>query len=314
MQSVVLTGAAGGIGTETVRRLVAGGYVTYAGYMDDWEAQQLEKLKAELNTDLIIPVLCDIREPAQINAVFERVEQENPDLAAVIGNGGACPLGIPFEHIDFEITRDVYETNLMGNAKLAQRGLNLLKKSKGRIVFVGSLWGKEAGPMLMSYSASKHAMEALCTCARRELKPFGIDVVMINPGLVKNTYMTGNQLEQSKDALRLIGTAPERICTEIYDRGCNSKLKHATPVGDPHYENDYIGLNFMLSNGLHPDKMKKICCTAADCANAILVAMTVSKPKTRYIVGLDAKILIFLKWLLPERWSDKVMAATAVRK
>jgi NAD(P)-dependent dehydrogenase (short-subunit alcohol dehydrogenase family) len=314
MKSVVLTGAAGGIGKETVRLLVKGGYVIYAGYMDDWEAEQLGKLKAELGTDLIIPVPCDIREFDQIDAVFTRVENEHPDLAAVIGNGGACPLGIPFEHIDFDITRDVYETNLMGNAKLAQRGINLLKKSKGRIIFVGSLWGKEAGPMLMSYSASKHAMEALCTCARRELQPFGIEVSMINPGLVKNTYMTGNQLAQSSEALRLMGTPPEKITTAVFDKGHNTKLKHAVPVGDPHYENDYLGLNFMLSNGLHPDKMKKICCTAADCARAILTAMTAVRPKTRYIVGLDAKILVFLKWLLPERWSDKVMAATAVRK
>lgn len=310
MKSVVLTGAAGGIGKESIRKLVKEGYVVYAGYMDDWEAGELEKLKSDLRTELIIPVLLDVREKAHIEAVVARVEAENPDLAGVIANGGAAQLGIPFEHVDFEITRDAYETNVIGNAMLAQKCVGMLKKSKGRIIFVGSLWGKVAGPMLMSYSASKHAMEALCTCARRELAAFGIDVVMVNPGLVKNTYMTGNQLEQCKELLKKMGTPPEKISPYSYDRGHNTKLKHSNPVADPHYQGGYLTLNKMLGDGLHPDKMKMIC-TAADCAAAIMKGMTARRPKTRYIVGTDAKTLIFLGWLLPERWMDKVMAATS---
>lgn len=308
MKSVVVTGAAGGIGSESVRRLVKSGYVVYAGYMDDWEAGILDKLKAELRTDLIVPVLLDVREPAHIEAVVARVEAEHPDLAGVIANGGVAALGIPFEHVAFDITRDAYDTNVMGNAMLTQRCVKLLKQSKGRIIYVGSLWGKVVGPLLMSYSASKHAMEALCTCARRELQPFGIDVVMINPGLVKNTYMTGNQHEQCKELLKKMGTAPEKISTLTYDRGRNSKLKHSVPVADPHYEKNYAGLGMVLRDGLNPDKMKMIC-TAADCAEAIMSALTAGRPKTHYVVGWDAKTLVFLNWLLPARWMDKVMAS-----
>jgi NAD(P)-dependent dehydrogenase (short-subunit alcohol dehydrogenase family) len=312
MKSVILTGAAGGIGMETVRLLVQQGYTVYAGYMDEWEAGELKKLKAELNSPLVIPVQLDVREAADVEAVVSRVEAEAPDLAGVIANGGVCSLAVPLEHVDFAITRDAYETNLIGNARLAQRTIPLLKKSRGRIIFVGSLWGIAEGPNLMSYSASKHALEALCTCARRELKQFGIEAVMINPGVVKHTYMTGKQFEQCKEFLIKQNVAPERISKKTFDPGKNTKLIHAVPVPDPNYVNDYAGLNWMLAQSLDPNKMK-IVSSAIDCARAIMQGLLAPRPKTRYIVGGDAKALVFLGWLLPARWMDAIMHKISVR-
>lgn len=308
LKSVVLTGAAGGIGKAAVRHLVREGYRVYAGYMDDWEAQQLETLKQELRTDLLTPVALDVRDAGQIESAIRQVEREGTTLMALIGNGGACPLAIPVEHTDFAITRDVYETNLIGNAALVKRALPLLKRSKGRIILVGSLWGLVVGPHLMSYTASKHALEALAACSRRELAQFGIQVAMINPGVVKNTYMTGQQIEQSKEFLLSIGTPADQVSSKTYDKGGNTRLLHPTPVPDENYNGGYRGLNWMLAMAIDPDKMKMIC-SADDCARFIMKALRAARPRVRYIVGWDAKLLVFLARLLPERMMDKVIVA-----
>lgn len=311
MRSIILTGAAGGIGMATMPRLAAD-HVIYAGYMDDWERSILERVADDLGRDRIKPVLCDVRNFDQIEETVARVEAEAPDLRAVIANGGICPFAQPLEHTDFDLARDISETNWMGNAKLAQRSIPMLKRTKGRIVFVGSLWGLAEGPLLWAYSASKHGMEALAACSRRELHQFGIDVVMINPGLVKHTYMGARLADEIGQLLETSGIDPRKIADLTYDIGGNTRLKETTPVPDPNYNGAYSGLYWILKVGLQPDKMKAFT-TADKCANAIVSAITSKRPKTHYIMGWDARVTVFLNRVLPVRWMDKLMIAAGKR-
>lgn len=308
MKSILLTGAAGGIGIATVKRLAEAGYKTYAGAIDDWEMQQLEQLQAQIGSERLIPIMLDIRDKDQIDVVISRIEKEDQQLAAVIANGAACPVPNPFEMTDFDSFEDIMATNVIGNARLIQRSLDLLKKSKGRVILVGSLHGLVPLGMGGAYTMSKHANEAMCATLRRELGYYhGIKVWVINPGGVKGTYMVAAAFHEMRQYL---ANVDELSTMEVHpanpDRGGNTKLvqpklrKHSTYLSSyrkflPSLWNvyDYGQLN-ILSDG-------------EENALAIMKALDSPRPKTRYVTGWDAKILYFLSRVLPPKWIDSII-------
>lgn len=310
MKSVLLTGAAGGIGSETLRLLVEAGYRTYAGAIDDWEMSELNRLRRELNTDRIIPVMLDLRDREQIDSVVSRIEAEAADsFAALIPNGAACPVGTPFELSDLDSIRDVMETNYFGNLHLMLRAANLLKRNKSRVVYVSSMWGLIPAIMAGPYSASKHACEALFATIRRELAPFGVKVIITNPGGVKHTYMVAEHYHGSRDYLaRLRGCTPEEICSETRDRGKNSKLQQPKIKDDRFYDPHYQLYMEATRDATSEDKLKFIA-TARLCALDIMKGVQSPHPKLRYLTGWDCKVLHFLKRYLPERWFEKLLVA-----
>lgn len=312
MRAVILTGAAGGVGMAATRELVNKGFIVYAGAIDSWEFEQLEQLKAELNTEQIIPVQLDLRNSEDMEQVVSRVESDHPDFAALITNGATAPVGIPFEHVKMEFFREVYEINVFGNMQLIQHCLPLLKKNKGRIIHVSSVFGKTAAAMMLAYASSKHSGEALMMVLRRELKRFGIKVVLVNPGVIHSTYMTAHQHEGSKQAVaEMDGCSPEGISTMSLEQGKNTAIKQPPIVADVTYRADYLGIVKALEPGMGPEhKMSSSPDMVTDC---IMKGLLHEKPRTRYISGTDSKLMIFLTWLLPESWADKVseMVVTA---
>jgi NAD(P)-dependent dehydrogenase (short-subunit alcohol dehydrogenase family) len=294
---------------ETLPLLVKAGYVIYAGAIDDWEMSELERIKSELRTDLIIPVMLDLREPDHIEAVVAKVEAENPELAGLMLNGAACPVPAPFEHLDLEITRDVFEIGVFGNLRLTQRCLPLMKKHGTRIIFTSSMWGLIPAHLVLSYSAYKHAAEAAYAIIRRELSPFGIKVIMVNPGGVKNTYMIAHHYYGTREVIaQLDGRDPRELGPNHYDPGKNTKLKQQKQVPDPYYRPVQEGYYTSLIDLQAPDKMTFLA-TAADCARVLAHALTTPKPKRRYLVGGDVKTLVPIRRLLGGAVIDKIFAA-----
>ena len=311
MKSIILTGAAGGIGMAATRRMVDAGYIVYAGAIDDWEMSELERLKSELDTEQIIPVWLDLRIKDHIEAVVAKVETENPDLAAVVTNGANAPIGVPFEYFDQENFREVYEINVFGNLTLLRRCLDLLKRSKGRIVHVSSLFGRTAGAMLLSYSSSKHAGEALMMALRRELMPYGIKVVIINPGCVWDTYMLAYNYMASRELIaEMKNCTPGEVSATEFDIGKNTEVKQPALVADPEYLSNYAGVMDICGANLVPNKMAS---SPDDCAASIMKGIELKNPKTRYITGIDSYIMFFLTWLLPEKLMDKFALAISVK-
>lgn len=315
MKSVLLTGAAGGIGMETLRLLVQAGYVTYAGAIDDWEMGELDRLKRELATDRIIPVMLDLRNPEHIETVIARIEAEaGASFAAIIPNGAACPVGTPFELSDIDSIRDVMETNYFGNLRLMLRAANLLKRNKARVVYVSSMWGLIPAIMAGPYSASKHACEVLFSSIRRELKPFGVEVIITNPGGVKHTYMVAEHYNSSREYLaRLRGCAPDDVCREVRDRGRNSKLVQPRIKADKFYDPHYQLYMQATGDATSEDKLKFIA-TARSCAEDIMKGVQSPAPKLRYLTGWDCKVLYFLKRHLPERWFEALLTSAMLPK
>ena len=308
MKLVVITGAAGGIGKATVQMCLDKGYVVLAGAIDDWEKSEIESLKeSRSDGDRLMAVMLDLREEDQIKAAIAKAVELNPDFFAIVTCGAACPAAVPFEYLDIDyLTRDVYETNVFGNVKLIQQGLPLLKKTRGRVIHISSLFGKTGDLGLLSYSSSKHAGESMVTVLRRELRQFGIKVIITNPGVVRDTYMPHCQHKHLVDTLAAVdGVAPESISTKSYDRGNNSKLRQPEIVTDPQYRDASAGMLKMLEASLE----RSSTIDAEGCARHIMAGLESPKPKARYISGWDAKLLIWMTRFLPELLMDKVAAA-----
>ena len=311
MKSIILTGAAGGIGMAAVRRMVDAGFIVYAGAIDDWEISELEHLKSELNTEQIVPVRLDLRNKDDIETVVAKVEAQNLDLAALVTNGATSPIGVPFEHTDQNFFREVYEINVFGNLVLIRRCLDLLKQSKGRIVHVSSLFGKTSGAMQMPYASSKHSGEAIMMTLRRELMPYGIKVVITNPGCVRDTYMLAyNHTASKKLVAEMKNCTPDEVSTATFNIGKNTEIKHPTLTADPKYLSSYNGVRHICESFLVPNRMGS---SPDDCAEAIMKGIQLKNPKTRYIVGLDSYLLIGLTWLLPEKLMDKIALAISLK-
>jgi NAD(P)-dependent dehydrogenase (short-subunit alcohol dehydrogenase family) len=305
MKTVIVTGAAGGIGIAAIKMCAARGYQVYAGAIDDWEMGEIQSIKeASPHGRNIIPVMLDTREVDHIADLAARVEEEDPEYLGLVLNGAACPTAVPFEHLDIDyVTRDVFDTNVFGNLKMIQMFLPTLKKVKGRVVLVSSLFGKTGDSMLLSYASSKHACEGYCTVLRRELKRFGIKVVVTNPGVVKETYMMHNHHTQIRKWLADIqGVTEQEVTPKSYDPGKNTKLKQPTLVMDKTYIRNNKSMLGLLESGL----VSPMSVTPEGCAKHIMKGLEDENPKVRYVSGWDAKILIFLTRIMPERLGDKL--------
>lgn len=302
MQSVILTGAAGGIGRATIPKLINAGYVVYAGGMCDWEMDELHQIRSRYGNDKMIPVMLDIRDQDQVDSVARQVQTVHPQLYAVIGNGGVCPVGIPFEHVDLNTTAQCFETNVLGNMRLVKACLPMLRTTRGRIVLVSSLWGKTTGPLQMSYTISKHGLEAFAQLLRREVWADRIQVTVINPGVVKRTYMTAQTYEAAKRTVAQIkGCASADISPRTFDTGKNEKLQNPTPVPDPKYLSDYREVFDILLTALPEDKLRRVFSSTEHNADTIMKSLLLKTPKVSYTVGLDAKIVLALFKMLPTR-------------
>ena len=308
MKSILLTGAEGGVGKATLNKLVQAGYIVYAGALEDWELGQLTQLKEQMNTNQIIPVLLDIRDNDQIDSVISRIESDHPEFAGLIANGAACPVPNPFELTDFDSFEDVVATNIVGNARMIYRALDLLKKNKGRLIIVGSLHGLVPLGMGGPYTMTKHANEAMCTTLRRELgMMYGIKVSMINPGGIKECYMVAAAFNEARQFVADIKNCqPDDVHPGNLDRGGNTTLIQPKMKRDPRFLAAYEAFVPNLYNVYVPDKFKMLS-DPEENAIAIMKALESPKPKVRYVTGWDAKIFYFLHRILPATWIDKIV-------
>lgn len=175
-QLVLVTGASTGIGAATARELAGRGYHVLAGVRRATDGDALR-------SDRIEPVLLDITDQAQVDAVAERVSSDQPHrpLRAVVNNAGIS-VNAPFEVLSMATWRQQFEVNLFGHVAVLQALLPALIQSRGTVVNVSSVGGKVALPTYGAYAAAKFALEGASDALRREMKPFGFNVVVIEPG------------------------------------------------------------------------------------------------------------------------------------
>jgi NAD(P)-dependent dehydrogenase (short-subunit alcohol dehydrogenase family) len=272
LRTVIVVGAAGGIGLEIVRQLQSKVRVLAV-------VQNQEQVGAAASAGAGHCLICDIADASQVDTcVAELRAQLDEGLSGLIVCAAVQPVGV------LEATRRVdmerlFAINVFGGFQLTQGLLPALRQSRGRIVLFSSMAGKVASPMLGAYTASKFALEGLADTLRRELMGIGVSVSLIEPGGV-NTPMAASQAPQVERALQ----------------GLSAELRGL-------YEPLHRGYLAMAIKALRfastPSAVAKVAVDAVLCRKT---------PAARYVVGPDAKLLITLCQLLPARITDAVLA------
>lgn len=275
MKSAVVTGASTGIGRATALRLDAQEWRVFAGVRREEDGEALRKA----GSGRIEPLALDVTDPEQIAAAAKQVGERvgGAGLDGLVNNAGIV-LGGPIEALEIEDLRELLETNVVGQVAVTQALLPLVRSARGRVVFVGSVNGRLSLPFLSPYAASKHAIEAIGDSLRGEMRPLGVKVSIVEPGAIetpmreKGNVAANNVKEKlSPDQLRIYGKAIDGFMA-------------AAAKGD--------------EQASPPEKV----------AAAIEHALTASRPRTRYLVGADARAQALLDALLPDRVGDRVIA------
>jgi NAD(P)-dependent dehydrogenase (short-subunit alcohol dehydrogenase family) len=269
MPSVLVTGAARGIGQATTLRLAAAGWEVFAGVRRAEDGQTL----ADTHPGRVTPVILDIVDEAQVGALASSLPAR---LDALVNNAGIV-VGGPIEAIPLAELRRQLEINVVGQAAVTQAVLPRLRASRGRIVFVSSVSGRVATPMTGAYNASKFALEGMADSLRMELAPWGIKVVLVEPA------QTDTDLWRSADAAleeSLAGISPEH--RELYAKHIEG-FRKTIPAS------------------------QRLAAPADGVAAAIENALTTSRPKARYVVGMNARVQAVMARLTPTPVLDRAL-------
>ena len=271
MASVLVTGAARGIGRAVALRLRRSGWDVIAGTRRDADGEALRAAGG----DRIRPVELDVTDAAHLAALPDSLPAQ---LDAVVNNAGVV-VGGPIEALPLDELRRQMEVNLIGQAAVTQAVLPRLRDARGRVVFVSSLSGRVATPMTGAYNASKFALEGMADSLRMELRPWGVRVVLIEPAQTDTALWQDAEqaLEESVAALspehrRLYGKH-----IEGYRRSIPRSQKMASPV-----------------DGV---------------AAAVERALTARRPRARYVVGAGPKIQSVLAAVTPTAALDTLLSA-----
>jgi NAD(P)-dependent dehydrogenase (short-subunit alcohol dehydrogenase family) len=265
---VLVTGASTGIGEATAFHLRELGFDPVAGVRREEDAERLEA--QGLRT-----VRLDVTDEAQIAAAREAVG--DGALAGLINNAGVA-VAAPLEFVPLDELRRQLEVNLIGQVAVIQAFLPALRRAGGRIVNVSSIGGRVALPLLAPYNASKFALEAVSDSLRRELRPQGVDVIVIEPGGIKTPiWKKGNELADELTAQM----PPE--AERLYGRLISDVRRETVKIE--------------RERGLPPRAV----------AEVIGKALTADRPRARYVVGSDAKVRAQLARLLPDRAMDRLI-------
>jgi NAD(P)-dependent dehydrogenase (short-subunit alcohol dehydrogenase family) len=250
---VLITGASSGIGEASALRLARAGWRVLAGVR---AAADGDRLRAAAGEQLE-PVTIDVTETATI-APFGADQLGDEPLDGLVNNAGTA-LAMPLEFLPLDQLRCQLEVNLVGHVAVTQALLPNLRAARGRIVNVGSIAGRSALPFLGAYAASKHALEAFTDSLRVELRPFGIAVTVIEPGTIATPiWRKGGERFQE-----LAAELPAELA-ELYGERMAAFREAAAAAGQRAEPAD-------------------------DVAIVVERALTIERPKARYVVGRDAR-------------------------
>ncbi len=274
-RAVVITGASTGIGEACALRLDRHGWRVFAGVRKEADGERLK----QQSSDRLAPITVDVTDQASIQSAAEVVAGAvgEAGLAGLVNNAGITVPG-PIEFLPIEELRRQLEVNTIGQIAVTQVFLALIRKGHGRIVNMGSIGGRMATPFIGAYCASKFAMEALTDSLRQELRPWDIGVSIVEPG---------------------------SIATPIWEKGraAGDELEERLPQAARDLYGDAIeafrrAVDKRADAGIPPDEVAK----------AVEHALTAKRPKTRYLVGMDARLPAVLAKVVPDRTRDGLIA------
>ena len=262
----LVTGGSSGIGEATALKLQELGYTTYTA------ARRVERMEHLTKTG-IRPLAMDVADDESMHSGVGQILADEGRIDVLVNAAGYGSYGA-LEDVPLSEARGQVEVNLFGAARLTQLVLPRMREQRsGTIVNITSMGGKIYSPLGAWYHATKHALEALSDCLRMELKPFGIVVVVIEPGSIRTEWPT----IAAEKARAVSGTGPY------------------APQGNA--VADSLVSDFYRRRSSPPELI----------ARTIGEAVTARRPKTRYAAGYGAKPLIFLRGVLPDRAFDALV-------
>jgi NAD(P)-dependent dehydrogenase (short-subunit alcohol dehydrogenase family) len=264
-RSVVVTGASSGIGRASALRLARAGWRVYGGVRTAGDASALREAGVE-------PLELDVTDAAQIAVAAEAVGSE---LHGLVDNAGIS-IAAPLELVPLDELRRQLEVNVVGQVAVLQAFLPALRRTRGRVVLMGSVGGRSALPFLGPYAASKHALEAFADSLRVELRPWCIPVSIIEPASVKTAIWTK-------------GAAQADLMREGLTRETDGL--YAAQI------ERFKAVALKRGPGIDPDVVAK----------AVEHALSAGRPRARYLVGRDAHLRAWIE-RLPTRLRDRVLA------
>lgn len=275
MKSVLVTGASTGIGRATALRLDRAGWRVFAGVRREADADSLRETASER----LVPLMLDVTESGQIATAAERIGElvGKAGLDGLVNNAGIAVPG-PLETLPIEDFERQVGVNLTAHVAVTQAMLPLIRRARGRIVFITSIGGLMAFPMFGAYHAAKFGLEAVGDVFRRELRPWGIDVIVVEPGSIATPIWERGDSEVEAIAARAGGRQ-----AELYGKAIEAGRDVARKTGE---------------RGIPPEKV----------AEKLEHALTTGRPRTRYLVGADARGQALLAKLLPDRLLDWLIA------
>jgi len=272
--TVVITGASRGIGEATALYLDRLGWRVFAGVRSDADA---ERLRGQ-GSNRLAPVFLDVTDRGSIESAVAEVRRSAPHDALALVNNAAISSPGPLEFTPMEEFRAQIEVNLVGVLAVTQAFLPLIREAgDGRIVNVGSINGRVAWRYIGPYIASKHGLEGMTDTLRMELSRWNIHVSLIQPGAFATPMF-----ETSRERGREVAQQYPAQARELYPGVVNAIT--GRPGKPPKYAPP-------------PDRVSRV----------IARALTARRPKTRYVVGLDARAASILRRLLPDRAMDWLM-------
>lgn len=198
MQKVALvTGSSNGIGLETALALAREGYHTYASMRDTKKAAELLNAAKKENLELSV-IQLDVDKEESAKSAISQIMNEKQRIDVVVNNAGYGIFGC-LEDLTLDELRAQFETNFFAIARLIQMVSPIMRKQQsGTIVNISSVAGRIGFPGTPAYISSKFALEGLSECLRYELSPFGINVIMIEPGVIKTNFFNAMRMPGSQ--------------------------------------------------------------------------------------------------------------------
>lgn len=262
----LVTGASSGIGKHTAMALIKDGYTVYAA------ARRIDRMD-ELSGQGVHCLAMDITVEEDIQQVVETIQRQHGGVDILINNAGYATYG-SVEETSIDDARRQFEVNLFGLARLTQLLIpHMRERGAGKILNMSSMGGKVYTPLGAWYHATKYALEGWSDCLRLELSPFGIDVIIIEPGIIMTEFAD----VMMEPLLKRSGNGP-------YGNLANFLAQSADDA-------------YNKGKGTKPEVVAKV----------ISKAIKASKPKTRYAVGSMAKPMMFIKKWFGDRLYDRAI-------
>jgi len=251
----VVTGTSSGIGFETSLALAREGYFTYATMRDTTKSNKIKEIAQKENLKINVLEL-DVDDEKSVKSAIAQILDQKQRIDVLVNNAGWGLWGC-VEDVSIDEFKEQFETNFFSIIRLIQEvAPTMRKQGSGTIVNVSSVVGRIGFPASPAYISSKFALEGLSESMRFEFAPFGVDVIIIEPGVIKTDFMKNMKMAKKSE----LDTVYKDITTKVVS-----------------------GVKMMVEMGTPPKEV----------ANTIVKAIKDKKPLPRYVVGNDA--LMFLE-------------------